>query len=147
MYGAAKHQIEIKTDLIQKGYIKAIVSLPINWFSTIATINLLIISKQQHNSVLLINANGKEFAKYVVKEKGRDVSIKREGIDFIINIINKNEVMDGVSIISNINEIIQQKYNLMPTTYINEKVEEEQITVKEIDEELAELYKKLGVKI
>lgn len=146
LFGASKYQIETKKNLIEKKYLKAVVSLPICMFGTWVNINMFVISKQENRGVLFVNGNSKAFAKYILKEKVKGTVLTEEGVDFIINLVTKNQSMEEISRVVSFVEIEENNYNLMPNTYVKEKIEEESITIEEIDSELEKLYAQLGIK-
>ena len=147
LFGTAKTHIALKRELVDKGYLQAVIALPITWFGAGVTINLLILSKQQtNNKVLFINAHSTVFAKYVQKANGKMTSIIKEGLDKILDIFQNNLEVEGISSNAALKTIESKDYDLMPTTYIKERLEEDNITVEEIDAELEKLYASLGVK-
>ena len=147
LFGTAKMQITVKRELVNKGYLQAVIALPINWFGTGVTINILVLSKQKKSDkVLFLNAHSAVFAKYVQKANGKTASIIKEGLDKILDIFQNNLEVEGFSSNAALKTIESKDYDLMPTTYIKERLEEDNITVEEIDAELEKLYASLGVK-
>ena len=147
LFGTVKMQTAAKRELVNKGYLQAVIALPINWFGTGVTINLLVLSKQQkRDKVLFLNAHSTGFAKYVQKVNGKLTSITQEGLDEILDIFHNNTEIEGLSSNISIQTIEGKDYDLMPTTYIKERLEEDDMTVEEIDAELEKLYASLGVK-
>lgn len=147
LFGTAKMQIAVKRELVDKGYLQAVIALPINWFGTGVTINILVLSKQQKSDkVLFLNAHSVVFAKYVQKANGKMASITQEGLDKILDVFQNNSEVEGISSNATLKTIESKDYDLMPTTYIKERLEEDNITVEEIDAELEKLYASLGVK-
>ena len=148
LFGTAKTHIALKRELVDKGYLQAVIALPITWFGTGVTINLLILSKQQtNNKVLFINAHNASFAKYVQKSNGKMSSITKEGLDEILDIFYNNTEVEGLSSSISLQTIVNKDYDLMPTTYIKERLAEEDMTIEEIDAELEKLYAQIGVNI
>lgn len=148
LFGTAKTHIALKRELVDKGYLQAVIALPITWFGTGVTINLLILSKQQtNNKVLFINAHNASFAKYVQKANGKMSSITKEGLDEILDIFYNNTEVEGLSSSISLQTIVNKDYDLMPTTYIKERLAEEDMTIEEIDAELEKLYAQIGVNI
>ena len=120
--------------------------MPISFFGTVVSINLLVLSKEKNENVIFVNAGGKAFSKYLTKLNAKEITINQEGIDLIADIVNNTKVVDEISVIVGDEEIVAKDYNLMPTTYVKEKVEDDLITIEEIDSELKDLYAKLGLK-
>ena len=147
LFGTAKTHIALKSELANKGYLQAVIALPITWFGTGATINLLILSKKRkNNKVLFVNAHGGYFTRCVQKANGKMTSITQEGLDEILDILHNNKEIEGLSSNISLQTIAEKGYDLMPTTYIKERLEEDDITIEEIDAELEKLYASLGVK-
>ena len=64
-------------------------------------------------------------------------------IERIVEIINENFEIEGISRLVDMNEIANNSFDLTPNRYVADVIEDENITLKEIDEELASLYVKL----
>ena len=146
LFGSAKQQNIVKQMLVENGYLQAVIALPINWFGTGVTINLLVLSKQKGNQVLFVNGHSAEFSQYVEKINGRIATINQEGLNKILDIHNHSIVVDGLSALISAEVIKEKNYDLMPATYVKEQMQEESMTIEEIDEELAKLYAQIGVK-
>lgn len=146
LFGTGKAQKEAKRNLIDNSYLKAVVALPISFFGTVVSINLLVLSKEKKENIIFVNAGGKAFSQYLTKLNARDFTIEQEGIDLIADIVNSAKEVDEISVIVKNEEVVSKEYNLMPITYVKEKVEDDLITIEEIDSELKDLYAKLGLK-
>lgn len=146
LFGSSRQQNAVKQMLVDNGYLQAVIALPVNWFGTGVTINLLVLSKQKHNQVLFVNGHSAEFSKYVEKTNGRMATISQEGLDKILDIHNNAITLDGLSTFVSTDVIKDKNYDLMPAIYVKEQIQEESMTIEEIDEELAKLYAQLGVK-
>ena len=95
----------------------------------------------------MVNAVTNNIFTFSVKEK-RTNTLTEEGIAKIAEIIENGEVINGISKFCSIEEIANMNYDFTPARYVNEIIvdeAEEAITLKDIDAELAELYKKLGL--
>lgn len=145
LFGSSKSQISIKKELVQNAYLSAVISLPISWYGTGVTINLIILSKQKVDQPLFINATTKEFSKYVLRVKSKETTISDEGMQKIIDTINNRTECVGFSIPAPFDEIAQKNFNLLPTTYVKTIIEDDVISLQEIDGELEALYKKLSM--
>lgn len=143
LFGKSNQQLECKKQLIENGYLKAVISLPISWYGTAVTMNLIYLTKKQCKDILFVNAIGSKFNQYVVKDKVKETTISQEGLQLISDVVNGSKVIDEFSSLVGYEEIIKNKYDLMPTTYVKEKLEEESITIQEIDDELSKLYAQL----
>lgn len=145
LYGSSIQQNERKKRLIEQGYLSAVVALPITFGRTAVTMSLMIISKEKNDQVLFVNANSKAFSQYVEKIRPREEVINQQGIDFISDIVNNKLVVNEISALVDAEVIMQKGYDLMPTTYVKERMMQETLTMEEIEAELKSLYAKLGV--
>ena len=146
LFGSSKKQNTIKKMLVENGYLKAVIALPVNWFGTGITINLLVLSKTLDNQVLFFNGHSAKFSKYVEKTNGRMAEITQEGLDKILDVYHNCGNVEGLSVCISRDEIKAKNYDLMPAVYAKEKMKEETVTIEEIDEELAKLYAQIGIK-
>lgn len=146
LFGSAKYQSNLKKMLIENGYLQAVIALPLNWFGTGVTINLFVLSKKKCNKVLFINGHGTEFANYLDKSNSRIMTISQDGLNKILDIYHNLSALEGLSTIVSNETIVEKNYDLMPATYVKEQMQEESMTIEEIDEELAKLYAQIGVK-
>ena len=80
------------------------------------------------------------------KANGKLTSITQEGLDKILDIFHNNTEIEGLSSNISLQTIADKNYDLMSTTYVKERLEEDDMTVEEIDAELEKLYASLGVK-
>lgn len=143
LFGKSNQQLECKKQLIENGYLKAVISLPISWYGTAVTMNLIYLTKKQCKESLFVNAIGSKFNQYVIKDKVKETTISQEGLQLISDVVNGSKAIDEFSSLVGYEEIIKNKYDLMSTTYVKEKLKEESITIQEIDDELSKLYAQL----
>lgn len=143
LFGKSKQQLDCKQQLIESGFLKAVISLPISWYGTSVTMNLLCLSNKQCKDVLFVNAVGAKFNQYVIKDKPREITISQDGIKLITDVVNGDSVVDELSALVSNDTIVNNRFDLMPTTYVKEQLEEENVTIQEIDDALAKLYAQL----
>lgn len=146
LFGAAQYYKEVKGKLVNGRHLKAVVALPINMPGSAVTVNFVVFTKQENKDVLFVNGNSKAFAKYVAKDKSRNISLTKEGVDFIVDMVNNGKVAEDISVKVAFDQIDTKEFNLMPNTYVAEKMHEETLTIEEIDSELSKLYAQLGIR-
>lgn len=147
LFGMNKPQVEQRKNILNNKWLKAVIALPPCFYGAGVGVNLLVISKTENENVLFVNAVTNNIFTFSVKEK-RTNTLTEEGIAKIAEIIENGEVINGISRFCSIEEIANMNYDLTPARYVNEIIvdeAEEAITLKDIDAELAELYKKLGL--
>ena len=146
LFGTGKVQKEAKKMLIENSYLKSVIALPISFFGTVVSINLLVVSKEKNQNIIFVNAGSKAFSKHLTRLNSKETTISQEGIDLIADIVNNEKAVEEISTIISNDKIVEKGYDLMPTTYVKEKIAEESITIEEIDSELEKLYTQLGIK-
>ena len=145
LFSAAKPIVNVKKRIIADAALKAIIALPLNVPGTGGvTINFIVLSMEKSTDVTFVNACGREFQKYVTKSKIRETSVSKEGIDLIANIVNGGVETRGIAV--NVPYYAVNFENMLPANYVKEERETGGLTVAQIDERLAELYNRLGIK-
>lgn len=146
LFGTSKNLCFLKQNLLANGFLKAVVSLPVNAVgATGITVNLVVLSTQKCEKVVFVNACGKEFSKYVTKDKRGNV-ISEEGMDKIAEIVDYGIDEEGLSTVVPVDEIMKNNFDLMPSRYVKEIRTGADMTLEEIDNRLASLYAKLGIR-
>lgn len=145
LFGMTKAQIEQRKKIVDNRWLKAVIALPACFYGTSVGVNLLVISKTENEEVLFINASSNNAFTFSAKERKFTV-LTDEGIAKIAEIIKSKGVVHGISNICSNEEIEEMNYDLTPARYVNDIAsDEEELTLEDIDEELAQLYKKLGL--
>ena len=139
--------IKARGALLNTGYISHVVSLPISWASTNATINLIIVSKAKNDKILFVNADTNAFKEYVGGQGERvarySPPISEKGLTLLADVINNNKEVPSLSKLVPLSQIASNDFNLAPVTYIAD-VELMTSSIDEIDEELTALYRALS---
>lgn len=139
LFGTNKQCIELRHQLVDMGYLKAVIALPPCWYGVGVNTNLLLLSKNSSERFVLVNAtNSSDFYQ---KDK-RTCNLTVSGIDKIADIVNNCQSMDGISVVLSAKEL-REDYNLVPTQYVKVAAKKESLTIEEIDSTLTELYAKL----
>ena len=140
----------IRKYIIEKmNVLDAIIGLPANiFFGTSIPTVILVFKKNRTNedNILFIDASN-EF------EKGKNQNILRDtDVDKIIETYKNRTTIDKYSYVASMKEIIENDYNLNIPRYVDTFEEEEPIDIKEIqqhirelDKEMAELYKDIEI--
>jgi len=144
LFGMTKMQIEQRKRLLDNKWLKAVIALPACLYSAGVGVNLLVISKTNVENILFINAVNNSTTVFTEKERKVNV-LTEEGIERIVQILENEEEIVGLSRVCSINEIAEMKYDFTPARYITEEEIPDTTTLDEIEAELVELYKKLGV--
>ena len=144
LFGMTKMQIEQRKKLLDNKWLKAVIALPSCFYSTGVGVNLLVISKTNVENVLLINASNNGTVTFTEKERKINV-LTEEGIERIVQILENGDEIIGLSRVCTIDEIAEMNYDLTPARYMVEEELPDTTTLDEIEAELAELYKKLGI--
>lgn len=124
--------------LLKENLIDAIINLPNNLFyeSKVSSIILVISKNRDRNDILFIDASN-EF------EKKRKTNIlKVENQDRISQIYKNYIQIDGISYVANINEIIENHFNLNIRKYIKVRLDKEEINRQELIESIDKLEEK-----
>ena len=147
LFGTSKNLCFLKQNLLGNGFLRAVIALPITVPGTAGvTVNLMILDTKKNEEVIFVNACSKAFSKYVTRGKGREPIISEEGIDKIAEIVNFGTKEDGISAIVSNDAIRKEGLDLMPSRYVKEPRGECEMTIEDIDNKLAALYAKLGIK-
>ncbi len=93
-------------------------------------------------SVLFVDAT--QEIKKTKSKSGMAGTIAPETIAKICSVVEKQETVEGFSCVVHQSDIREKDFNLVPSTYIPTAVEEDNITMEEVDAQLAELYRQLS---
>ena len=143
LFGSSRDAVSLRMDLTISGILKAVVTLPTLIYGASVNVNVLLLSKMINKSVTFINASTNDVYQFSNKARGSDVELTDDGIARICSIINEKQDIVGVS--KNIDTYILAKgKSLVPTTYIEQPTKEDNISIREIEDELATLYEVLN---
>lgn len=145
LFGTNKQCVELRHQLVDTGYLKAVIALPPCWYGVGINTNLLVLSKICNDEFVVINAADNNAFEFSQKDR-RNCDLTEAGIGKIADIVCKKEVAEGISAVLTAKEL-SDDYNLVPTQYVKIKAVEETMTIEEIDDSLAELYAKLSANL
>ncbi|QAT40662.1 type I restriction-modification system subunit M [Clostridium sp. JN-9] len=152
--GAAEGKI--RQTLIEKNYLDTVIGLPANLFygTSIPTIILVFKKNRKTKDILFIDASN-DF------EKGKNQNnLNNENIDKIINTFKKRKDVDKYAHVASIEEIRENEFNLNIPRYVdtfeeetpidlgevNKQLEQDNKEIAELEAEINEQLKILGVK-
>ena len=136
--GAAEGKI--RKVLIEKNYLDAVIGLPANLFygTSIPTIILVLKKNRKKKDILFIDAS-KDF------EKGKNQNnLSNENVDKIVNTFKNYEDVDKYAHVASIEEIKENDYNLNIPRYVDTFEEEEPIDLEEINKQLEQDNKEIA---
>ncbi len=143
LFQGKKQAVELREELVQRGMLKAVIALPPMWYATTINTHLLLITKEEmiQPEVLFIDAT-KEMKN--TKIRGSQAStIPADLIKRIASTVADRAVCEGFSCLASLEEIRNNNYNLVPATYLASPGEEDNMTMEEVEAQLAELYRQL----
>jgi len=129
----------IRTKLLKDNNVDAVIGLPSNlFFSTGIPVCILVLKKcKKHDDVLFINAS-EHF------EKGkRQNTLREEDIERIVKAYQFREELPRYSKKVSMEEIEKNGYNLNISRYVNTSMEEEKIDLKEVNQNLIDIEKRI----
>ena len=143
LFQGKKQAVDLREELVQRGMLKAVIALPPMWYATTMNTHLLLISKKEmiQPDVLFIDAT-KEM-KNMKNRSSQASAIPADLIKRIASTVADREVCEGFSCIASQDEIRNNNYNLVPATYVVSPGEEDNMTMEEVEAQLAELYRQL----
>ena len=144
LFGMTKTQIEQRRKLLNNKWLQAVIALPPCFYSAGVGVNLLLISKTNNENVLFINASNNGVMTFSEKDRRNNI-LTTEGISTIAQIIENGEEILGISKFCSAEEIAEMNYDLTPAKYMIVEEAHDDTTLNDIENELAELYKKLGL--
>lgn len=134
-----RQSVMLKKSLICERKISAVIALPPMWERISVGTNLLVLADNNDENVVFVDAFTDNKPK-----RARRGSLTDEQIENIVDAVKNRKEIEGLSAVINCNEIIENKYDLIPAKYVkHDSVIGETITIDEIEIELNKLYKEL----
>lgn len=129
----------IRQYLIDNNFIDCVIQLPENLFfgTSIATCILVMAKNKTENKVLFIDAS-KEFK----KETNNNI-LEEKNIEAIVEEFKNREEKEYFSRYVDIDEIVENDYNLSVSTYVEKEDTREKIDIKVLNKEIDETVKKI----
>ncbi len=131
MYRSGAEQ-KIRKYLVDNNFVDCVIQLPTNLFfgTTIATCILVLKKNKADNRVLFIDATN-ECSKVINNNK-----LTHENIMNIVKCYEDRAVHQHFSFLANYDEIVDNKYNLSVSTYVEVEDFREEIDIKELNREI-----------
>lgn len=136
--GAAEGKI--RQTLIEKNYLDTVIGLPANLFygTSIPTIILVFKKNRKTKDILFIDASN-DF------EKGKNQNnLNDENIDKIINTFKERKDVDKYAHVASIEEIKENEFNLNIPRYVDTFEEEDPIDLEEVNKQLEQDNKEIA---
>lgn len=129
----------IRQYLVDNNFIDCVIQLPENLFfgTSIATCVLVMAKNKTENKILFIDAS-KEFK----KETNNNI-LEEENIQAIVEEFKNREEKEYFSRYVDIDEIVENDYNLSVSTYVEKEDTREKIDIKVLNKEIDETVKKI----
>ncbi|WP_034449198.1 N-6 DNA methylase [Butyrivibrio sp. AE2032] len=143
LFKSNKQTVELRSHIVNKGMLKAIISLPALKTGTTINMNLMVLTKKKNDKVIFINGaeNSAQSAKKY--DSYGDLSLPNPLIDKILDALFQNKSIEGFSRCVSYEELSEKEYNFIPTVYITPVVDDDETTLEDINNQLSNLYKKL----
>lgn len=143
LFTTRKNAVGLREEMVSNGMVQAVIALPPMWGGTMVGTNLLVISRKPQEKVVFINAaDDKLTSKHKNDSTGAEL-LSDEKINLIIDVISNQKSILGFSCVINKNKITNKEYKLVPASYVKVNKEEDDISLKTIDEQLSKLYRQL----
>lgn len=129
----------IRQYLVDNNFIDCVIQLPENLFfgTSIATCVLVMAKNKTENKILFIDAS-KEFK----KETNNNI-LEEKNINTIVEEFKNREEKEYFSRYVDIDEIVENDYNLSVSTYVEKEDTREKIDIKVLNKEIDETVKKI----
>lgn len=142
LFTTKRQTVELREKMLTSGMLKAVIALPPMWRGTSVGTNLLVFSKEKNSDVVFVNAADVKVSQKDRNEVTGEALLPSDKIDSIADAVNNSKTIAGFSRVISYADI-NNDFNLVPANYIQAEKEEETITLEELDNQIAELYKKL----
>ena len=128
----------IRERLVEKKWLKGVVSMPSNIFATTGTnVSVIFIDKtNQDDKITLVDAS--KLGKKIKEGKNQRTVLRKEEEQKIINAFNSDEDIEDFSVHPNINEVKEKNYSLSAGQYFEIKIPYIDITEKKFKSRIAD---------
>jgi type I restriction enzyme M protein len=135
---------KIRIRLVDKGWLRAVVSMPSNIFATTGTnVSIIFIDKtNKTGKAVLVDASS--LGTKIKDGKNQKTLLSEEDEKRIIDTVNEEKTIDGFSVVKNIPEIKESKYSFNPGSYFEATIEYSELSVLEFTEKMAESRTRLA---
>lgn len=127
---------KIREKIIAEKWLRGVICMPSNIFANTGTnVSILFIDKSCENEdIILVDAS--KMGSKIKDGKNQKTVLSKKEEDTIINIFNKKQEKDGISVIVNNDEIKNKKFSFSAGQYFNVNIEHVDISEKEFKEKI-----------
>lgn len=143
LFKSNKQATILRSQLLNKGLVNAVITLPALKQGTSIPLNLMILTRKKNDHILFVNAKDSVTQSSKRNDILGDVALPDDLLDTIMDTLNTNKEIPGFSKYVSYEEVENQNYNFTPTVYISPVIEEDETTLEEINSQLDDLYKQL----
>ena len=133
-----QHKIEknIRKEIIDKRWLRAVVSMPSNIFATTGTnVSILFIDKNiKTNEVLLFDASG--YGSKIKEGKTQKTVLSSTEMNNIVKILNDNDEVDNKSVMVSFEDIVEKEYSFSAGQYFEIKMDVIEQTQEEFNSQI-----------
>jgi len=134
---------KIKEKLVEKKWLKGVVSMPSNIFATTGTnVSVLFIDKTNTDKIVLVDAS--KLGTKIKEGKNQKTLLSHEDEQKIIDSFNSNKSIDDFSEIVNYDQIKEKNYSLSAGQYFEVKIEYVDITPEQFAKKMDKYKKNLN---
>ena len=136
--------LKIKQRIIDRGWLRGVVSMPSNIFANTGTnVSVIFIDKaNKDGKIVLIDAS--KLGEKIKIDNNQKTVLRDFEIEKIINTFKKQDEVEDFSKVVTFDDIKQKKYSLSAGQYFDIKIEYFDITAEEFNSRMAEHKKKLS---
>jgi type I restriction enzyme M protein len=128
---------KIRERLVEKKWLKGVVSMPSNIFATTGTnVSVLFLDKANKDKVILVDAS--KLGEKVKDGKNQKTLLSKEDEDKIIAAFRKKEPVEDFSVVLDYDRIKEKNYSFSAGQYFEVKIEYVKITAKEFGKKMEE---------
>lgn len=125
----------IREKLVEKKWLKGVVSMPSNIFATTGTnVSVIFIDKENKEKVVLVDAS--KLGTKVKDGKNQKTLLSHEEEQKIVDAFNNSDPIDDFSVLINYDELKEKNHSFSAGQYFEIKIEYADITKKELDEKI-----------
>ncbi|PIQ70674.1 SAM-dependent methyltransferase [Candidatus Saccharibacteria bacterium CG11_big_fil_rev_8_21_14_0_20_41_19] len=133
----------IRTKLIEKKWLKGVVSMPSNIFATTGTnVSVILIDKANTNKVVLVDAS--KLGTKIRDGKNQKTVLSHAEEQKIIDAFSTHKMIDNFSVVLDYDEITAKNHSFSAGRYFDIKIEYADITPEKFEQKLAEHKANLG---
>lgn len=125
----------IRERLVEKKWLKGVVSMPSNIFATTGTnVSVIFIDKANRDKVVLVDAS--KLGTKVKEGKNQKTLLSQEEEQKIVDAFNSAEAIEDFSVLVNFDELRDKNYSFSAGQYFEIKIEYVEITMEEFEKKL-----------